>query len=197
MAGDGAMAVVTAHDLATPLVIAAELPPLLQEVAELTSVSAALTLALHFGAERMYIRQVMAADHPLAQAVGLDHARAIAAQYGGDYVTWPAATAALRRHEARRLRRAAATAALRRHEARRLRRAGCSLAQIGRALGIQQRAVLKIVRGIPKGPAGPAGPGRRHGHPPGLDICPICGHRPRPRPRPSPATGDARQLTLL
>ena len=167
-------AAVSVQGLATPLVSAEELPPLLQEIADLVSVSAALTIALQLGGRRMYICRMMPPGHKLAQAVGLDSARVIADRYGGDYVVWPAAGRALRLHEARRLRRA-----------------GLTFEEIGKALGVHYRTVFRLIGGTPAGVPSAVRDGGR-GLRAARAICPVCRRRHKPR-RPA----DPRQLRLL
>ena len=52
--------------------ILAELPPLLQEIATLTSVAVALTLADAFGGTMLYVPKTARADDNLSSKVGLE-----------------------------------------------------------------------------------------------------------------------------
>lgn len=70
-----------------------------------------LTPALHFverwgGVMNLYVPKDVAADHELAQVMGLEAARAMSARYGGDYIeNIPRCVEALRRARDRAIQR--------------------------------------------------------------------------------------------
>lgn len=59
------------------------LPPLLAEIAEVTSLDAALALAAKRGGSRISIPAKMPDDHWIAQTIGITHARALAEHFRG------------------------------------------------------------------------------------------------------------------
>lgn len=59
------------------------LPPLLAEIAEVTSLDAALALAERRGGSRISIPAKMQADHWIAQTIGIAHASALAEHFRG------------------------------------------------------------------------------------------------------------------
>ncbi|MCG8434052.1 MAG: hypothetical protein MJA83_08485 [Gammaproteobacteria bacterium] len=67
----------------------ADLPPFLREVAELTTLGTALTLARDYGGTRQYIPKRPAADRWLAAAVGMAAAQILARAYGDRHVDIP------------------------------------------------------------------------------------------------------------
>lgn len=67
-----------------------DLPGFLKEVARLTCVKAALQLAYTFGGfNRVYVPMNPRSNSPITRCIGLDHARALAREYGGTHQEIP------------------------------------------------------------------------------------------------------------
>lgn len=114
---------------------AAPLHATLAEVAEVCGVAVASALVEEYRGQMIYIPQAVQADHHLAQALGLDTARALAAAYGGDRIAVPMTLAAT----------AAAEAEARRRMVLDLRRQGLPMRLIARHAGCSQRRAYQIV----------------------------------------------------
>lgn len=69
------------------------LPASMQDVAETPGVGydAALVIIQRWGGTRLYVHAKMTADKPLARAIGLAKARALAARYGNEEICVPRA----------------------------------------------------------------------------------------------------------
>ncbi|HVJ53473.1 MAG TPA: hypothetical protein VM689_13480 [Aliidongia sp.] len=80
------------------------LPELLQEIARLTTVSIAVSIAREWGGGRLYFPRKMAADHRLARRIGLKAATRLCRELGGEKFEIPAARHYLRWLDARALR---------------------------------------------------------------------------------------------
>lgn len=146
------------------------LPPVLAEVARLTSIEVAVAVARTFGGQRMYIPHDVKPHHHLARVIGRKNAAVIARRWGGEHVRWPSARPYLHWRDAQMLRAA-----------------GKSVRQIAQKLGIDQRHAERLVSGTPKPVAAPhEGQDTAMAVPPfdqGSGVCPVCGRRPR-RKRP-------------
>lgn len=74
-----------------------DLPASVRELAGVVGLPAVLRLVERWGGvTRLYVPQTLDEGHDLAQLLGLTPARALAREYGGDYVTVPRCAAALR-----------------------------------------------------------------------------------------------------
>ena len=73
-----------------------QLPPLLSEIAEATSVGAAMKLVSDFGGTRVYVPRKPPKNSPLTKSVGARNAAAIARLYGGEHLEVPLLSAASR-----------------------------------------------------------------------------------------------------
>lgn len=86
------------------------LPGVLREMVSCIGLQATLRIVEHYGGVRLYVPVEIEADHPIAQMIGLDAARKLAAEYGGqDHFDIPRAAAALRAVRARQIRADRAT----------------------------------------------------------------------------------------
>lgn len=103
------------------------LSPLLNRVAAIAGVRAALILGREKGCQTVYVPRQVAARHWLAQMVGLDAAKAIAAEFGGQKLDIPPALVG----EKRRRRRAIAD----------MNRSGYSINRITKSLGVARSTV--------------------------------------------------------
>ena len=70
-------------------VTVAELPPRLRDVAELSSVAAAVAFSRAFGGREVYVPERPAPGHPIAEVIGEEAARALSRTWGGDYIYVP------------------------------------------------------------------------------------------------------------
>lgn len=107
--------------------VLALLPPSLAELARVSSVAAALTLAREYGGRRIYIPEVMTEAHPLAVLIGYDAAMALSHHYPGDRPEIPM----LRDWRAKVKANAIASA----------RRAGRTQAELAREFGMTERGI--------------------------------------------------------
>lgn len=62
------------------------LPESLQLIADIVGAPAALKIAARWGGTRLYITEAPGEDHPLAQLIGLDAARALGEAYAGERI---------------------------------------------------------------------------------------------------------------
>jgi DNA-binding transcriptional regulator LsrR (DeoR family) len=95
------------------------------ELLELIGEAALVRLAEAFGGTRLFVPVKMTPEHEIAQAIGIEAARALSARLAPDYIKVPLARA---------------------HRARQYRAAGRSNAQIARALGITETGVEGLFR---------------------------------------------------
>ncbi len=109
-----------------------KLPGTLAEIARVAGAPAALALSRDKGGAVVYIPVAPGADHWLVQSVGVDAARAIAAEFGNCRILIPLAT---NRFYARAARAAA-----------QMIEEGASTAQTARQLGIHVRTVFRHKR---------------------------------------------------
>ncbi|SMF86528.1 hypothetical protein [Tistlia consotensis] len=72
-------------------------PQSLIEIAEMTSVAAALRLVDAFGGTKCYVPKTLTPDHPLVQAVGASAAEALRQHFEGDYIEVPVLASARHR----------------------------------------------------------------------------------------------------
>ncbi|HEV2675529.1 MAG TPA: hypothetical protein VGV37_13375 [Aliidongia sp.] len=87
-----------------PIQIHAEaLPEMLANIARWTSVEIAIAIAREFGGGRLYIPETIKREHPLARLVGLQAARVIGAQLGGERFKVPSARVYLNWLDAKRM----------------------------------------------------------------------------------------------
>ena len=93
------------------------------ELLELIGEAALVRLAEAFGGTRLFVPVKMTPEHEIAQAIGIEAARALSARLAPDYIKVPLARA---------------------HRARQYRAAGRSNAQIARALGITETGVANL-----------------------------------------------------
>jgi hypothetical protein len=160
------------------------LPPLLQTVADVAGLEAAIKIARALGGREMHVGTRPRPNSALVRVVGQQAAAAIGAELGGHQVTWPRATSYLMRLDV--LTRWAW---------------GWSTGRIARELRISPRQVRRIVRGVDRSAAGAELPSSID-----TESCPCCGRRWHGRPRhhrplvpgqlPLPLpSGDARGLT--
>lgn len=105
------------------------LPPLLDEIAELAGLEAALALAEAAGGEKRYIPGDPTPDHWLTQACGAQAAAKIAYRYGGNLLEIPRGPAGSAAKTARRIRD--------------MMEAGASSNEIARATGVVFRTVTR------------------------------------------------------
>lgn len=129
----------------------------LARIAELTSVEVAVALATLHGGRRLYLPNVhgLRDSTPLVRAVGMEAARVIVGAFGRGELAVPNCRSYLRYVRVRKLRRQ-----------------GLSVAQISRIVGLNDRRVTFLVKGVPKG-----GGGAKLAHD---DLCPACGAALRP-----------------
>lgn len=73
-----------------------DLPPILQEVADLIGVELTLRLVSEFGGWRVYVPKNLTDDCELTRAIGLDAARAVATAWAGQFLWVPKCVAAQR-----------------------------------------------------------------------------------------------------
>lgn len=71
----------------------AYMTPLLNRIADVAGVRAAMTLGRERAGQQIYIPEKAAPDHWLSELVGLDAAQAIAAKWGSKHMVIPAALA--------------------------------------------------------------------------------------------------------
>lgn len=83
-----------------PQEVLSALPALIVNIAGLTSYPVAITIAERFGGLRLYFAARPTANNVLARAIGLDAARVLATQYGGESFDIPLCHA-LRNHKIR------------------------------------------------------------------------------------------------
>lgn len=103
------------------------LSPLLNRVAAIAGVRAALILGRDKGCQTVYVPRQVTARHWLAQLLGIDAAKAIAAEFGGTKLDIPPALIG----EKRRRRRAIAE----------MNRNGYSINRITKSLGVSRSTV--------------------------------------------------------
>lgn len=76
--------------------VAALLPPMAKEMAQVVGLRAALAVVEHWGGTRLCVPHRLTDDHPLMQVLGAEAAEQLAAHYRGETLTVPRAAAALR-----------------------------------------------------------------------------------------------------
>ncbi|HEV2650773.1 MAG TPA: hypothetical protein VGU69_05925 [Rhizomicrobium sp.] len=76
---------------------------MLANIARWTSVEVAIAIAREFGGGRLYIPETIKREHPLARLVGLQAARVIGAQLGGERFKVPSARVYLNWLDAKRM----------------------------------------------------------------------------------------------
>ncbi|MEX0732863.1 MAG: Mor transcription activator family protein [Aquisalimonadaceae bacterium] len=108
-----------------------DLPARIAEIAEVVGMSAALELVQGWGGLRVYVPEQLQSDHPLARALGVSAARALAARYGREKIDVPRCVAAVR---------AARDECIRRDHA-----AGVSARQLAITYQLTERAIWKIL----------------------------------------------------
>jgi hypothetical protein len=155
-----------------PSVTPYALPGLLQEIAELVGMAAAIAIARNLGGRPLYIptEARLKPTHPLARAAGLRAARLIARKWGGGAVALPSAKVFLHWYDARTLRLQ-----------------GRSLTEIGRTLRLSKKRVHELLQGFD---ADAAVAEARSEERPEAEWCVACG---RPLPRPKEHHCDERQ----
>ena len=147
------------------------LPPILEEVAEIAGVDAALAIARRLGGRTMYVGKHPRAASALANVVGAKAAAVIGQHFGGAQVAWPRARGLINRLDARQL-----------AESR-----GWSVPQIARHLRLTERYTRDLLQGVERGApdAGDQTADPRQ--------CPSCGRAFHKR---RPCRVDPRQLRL-
>lgn len=100
-------------------------PDSMAEIAGLIGPEAAMRLVDAYGGTRCYVPRRPAAKGPLAQAIGLDQARVLAENYGGEYLLVP-------------------TLFVARAKKRRIAEAHGSAAQVARRYGVTERWVREV-----------------------------------------------------
>lgn len=108
-----------------------ELPEVLREIAEASTVAAALKLAEARGGTRIYVPRKIDAGHWLAELIGLDAALAVRRLYAGEIIAIPLGANGSR-HNAQVTARQALDD-------------GASVAQAARAAGLTERTVYRLM----------------------------------------------------
>lgn len=103
--------------------------PLLNRIADVAGDEAALKLGYEKACRQIYIPEIVTEDHWLAEMIGLDAARAMSEEFGGNHITMPPVLAGSKRARAKAIRE--------------LSEQGLSLNEVAAMVGVARSTVIE------------------------------------------------------